>query len=51
MINITNDRWYLDTWGPRQHYRVNRFRAIEIPLTVIRSATRGVRRHRPVGRD
>lgn len=42
MINITNDAWYLDTWGPRQHYRVNRFRAIENRLTVIRSGNNGV---------
>lgn len=42
MINVTNDAWYLDTWGPRQHYRVNRFRAIENRLTVIRSGNNGV---------
>ncbi|MEK7232545.1 MAG: apolipoprotein N-acyltransferase [Elusimicrobiota bacterium] len=42
MINITNDAWYLDTWGPRQHYRVNRFRAIENRLSVIRSGNNGV---------
>jgi apolipoprotein N-acyltransferase len=42
MINITNDSWYLDTWGPRQHYRVNRFRAIENRFTVIRSGNNGV---------
>ncbi len=42
LINITNDAWYLDTWGPRMHYRVNRFRAIENRLTVIRSGNNGV---------
>ncbi len=42
MINITNDAWYLDTWGPRQHYRINRFRAIENRLTIIRSGNNGV---------
>ena len=42
MINITNDAWYLDTWGPRQHYRVNRFRAIENRLSVIRAGNNGV---------
>ena len=42
MINITNDAWYLDTWGPRQHYRINRFRAIENRLTVIRSGNNGI---------
>ena len=42
MINITNDAWYLDTWGPRQHYSVNRFRAIENRFTVIRSGNNGV---------
>jgi len=42
LINITNDAWYLDTWGPRQHYRVNRFRAIENRLSVIRAGNNGV---------
>lgn len=42
LINITNDAWYLDTWNPRQHYRVNRFRAIENRLTVIRSGNNGI---------
>ena len=42
MINITNDAWYLDTWGPRQHYRINRFRAIENRLTVIRAGNNGI---------
>jgi apolipoprotein N-acyltransferase len=42
LINITNDAWYLDTWCPRQHYRVNRFRAIENRLTVIRSGNNGI---------
>ena len=42
LINITNDAWYLDTWCPRQHYRANRFRAIENRLTVIRSGNNGV---------
>jgi apolipoprotein N-acyltransferase len=42
LINITNDAWYLDTWNPRQHYRVNRFRAVENRLTVIRSGNNGI---------
>ncbi len=42
LVNITNDAWYLDTWGPRQHYRVNRFRAIENRLSVIRAGNNGV---------
>jgi apolipoprotein N-acyltransferase len=42
LINITNDAWYLDTWGPRQHYRVNRFRAIENRLTVVRAGNNGI---------
>jgi apolipoprotein N-acyltransferase len=41
-INITNDAWYLDTWAPRQHYRVNRYRAIENRMTVIRSGNTGI---------
>ncbi len=42
LINITNDAWYGDTWAPRQHYRVNRFRAIENRISVIRSGNNGV---------
>jgi len=42
LINITNDAWYLDTWGPRQHYRVNRYRAIENRLTVVRAGNNGI---------
>ena len=42
LINITNDAWYLDTWGPRQHYRINRFRAIENRLTVVRAGNNGI---------
>lgn len=41
-VNVTNDAWYLDTWAPRQHYRVNRFRAIENRFTVIRSGNTGI---------
>lgn len=41
-INITNDAWYLDTWAPRQHYRINRYRAIENRFTVIRSGNTGI---------
>jgi|CXWL01.1.fsa_nt_gi apolipoprotein N-acyltransferase len=42
MINVTNDGWYKDTWGPRQHYRANVFRAIENRLTVIRAGNTGI---------
>ena len=42
LINITNDGWYKDTWGPRQHYRANQFRAIENRITVIRAGNTGI---------
>ncbi len=42
IINITNDGWYKDTWGPVQHFHVNRFRAIENRVTVIRSGNTGI---------
>jgi apolipoprotein N-acyltransferase len=42
LINVTNDGWYKDTWGPSQHFGANVFRAIENRLTVIRSGNTGI---------
>ncbi len=42
LVNVTNDGWYKDTWGPSQHFGANVFRAIENRITVIRSGNTGV---------
>jgi apolipoprotein N-acyltransferase len=42
LINITNDGWYKDTWGPYQHFAVNALRAIENRVWVIRSGNTGI---------
>jgi apolipoprotein N-acyltransferase len=42
LVNVTNDGWYKNTWGPSQHYRANVFRAIENRIPVIRSGNTGV---------
>jgi len=42
LINVTNDGWYKDTWGPYQHFEANVFRAVENRLPVIRSGNTGI---------
>jgi apolipoprotein N-acyltransferase len=42
ILTITNDAWYGDSPGPRQHFAQARFRAIEQGLPVIRSANTGI---------
>lgn len=42
IVNITNDGWYKDTWGPYQHFSTNVFRAVENRVTVIRSGNTGI---------
>ncbi|MBI5201712.1 MAG: apolipoprotein N-acyltransferase [Elusimicrobia bacterium] len=42
LVNITNDGWYKDTWGPLHHFRTNVFRAVENRAPVIRSGNTGV---------
>ena len=41
-VNVTNDGWYKDTWGPYQHFQANVYRAIENRLTVVRSGNTGI---------
>ncbi len=42
IVNVTNDAWYGDSGGPRQHFTKARFRAIEEGLPVVRSANTGI---------
>ena len=42
ILNVTNDAWYGDSPGPRQHFMQARFRAVEEGLPVVRSANTGV---------
>ena len=42
ILNVTNDAWYGDSPGPRQHLMQARFRAIEEGIPVVRSANTGI---------
>ena len=42
IINVTNDAWFGETFGPHQHFQQVRLRAIEFGLPVIRSANTGI---------
>jgi len=42
IVNVTNDAWFGDTPGPRQHLRHAQLRAIERGLPVVRAANTGI---------
>jgi len=42
LLNVTNDAWYGNSSGPRQHYLQTRVRAIEEGLPMVRSAGTGI---------
>ena len=42
VVNVTNDAWFGDTPGPRQHLRQVQLRAIESGLPVLRAANNGI---------
>ncbi len=42
LLNITNDAWYGDSPGPRQHFQIARLRTIEEGMPLVRVANTGI---------
>jgi apolipoprotein N-acyltransferase len=42
LLNVTNDAWFGDTTGPRQHFHQARVRAVEEGVALLRVANNGI---------
>ena len=42
LINVTNDGWFGNTTGPRQHFHQARVRAVESGVPLMRAANNGI---------
>ena len=42
LLNVTNDAWFGNSFGPRQHLDIARIRAVEFGLPVVRAANTGI---------
>jgi apolipoprotein N-acyltransferase len=42
LINLTNDGWFGNSTGPRQHFHQTRVRAVEEGLPIVRAANNGI---------
>lgn len=42
IVNVTNDGWFGNSTGPRQHYHQTRVRAVEEGVPIVRSANNGI---------
>jgi len=42
LVNVTNDAWFGETFGPYQHFEQARLRAIELGLPLVRAANTGI---------
>ena len=42
LVVITNDGWFGNSLGPRQHWNIHRFRAVESGMSLVRAANTGI---------
>jgi apolipoprotein N-acyltransferase len=42
LVVVTNDGWFGNSLGPRQHWNIHRFRAVEVGLSMVRAANTGI---------